>query len=88
MLQALQNATLSSPYQNILIILCACVRKRLLRGAAAARGLFKINHEKNRIHFLLIAQQVLQNFLGDPHMRETRIRQVTEAAKLKVVGHA
>jgi hypothetical protein len=64
------------------------VRKPLFRGAAVARGIFKINHEENRTHFLLIAQEVLQNFLGNPHMQATLTGQVTEVAKLKMVGHA
>jgi hypothetical protein len=64
------------------------VRKPLFRGAAVARGIFKINHKKIHTHFLLIAQEVLQNFLANPHMQATRTGQVTEVAKLQVVGHA
>ena len=54
---------------------------------ALGGGIFKVNHEKNHTHFLLIAQEVVQNFLGNPHMQETCTRQVTEIAKVKVVGH-
>jgi hypothetical protein len=64
------------------------VRKLLFHGAAVARGIFKINHEKNHTHFLLIAQEVLQNFLGNPHTQATRTGGVTEVAKIKAVGHA